>query len=96
MFIKYVFFLSFLFSSFAFAKLKESLSESSFSDISTYDSSPEPQYDYFDEEYIKYLISNQSRYVLVATGWSESSLGKMNAKNAQKQKRSSTTEFSLA
>ena len=96
MFIKYVFFLSFLFSSFAFAKLKESLSESSFSDISTYDSSPEPQYDYFDEEYIKYLISNQSRYVLVATGWSESSLGKMNAKNAQKQKRSFPMSYLLA
>lgn len=56
----------------------------------------EPQYDYFNEDYIKYLVENNSRYVLVATGWSESSLGKMNLKNSQKQKRSFAMSYLLA
>lgn len=56
----------------------------------------EPQYDYFDEQYIKSFIDKNYRYVLVATGWSESSLGKMNIKNAQKQKRSFPMSYLLA
>lgn len=47
----------------------------------------EPHYDYLDENYIRSVIADGSRYVLVGTGWSESSLGKMNVNNQEKQKR---------
>src|SRR5690606_32948365 len=43
-------------------------------------------YNYFDDEFVKSIIRN-SRYVLVGTGFSESSLGKMNVNNQEKQKR---------
>lgn len=56
----------------------------------------EPQYDYFDETYIKSIVESKSRYFLVATGWSESSLGKMNKRNGQKQKRSFPMSYLLA
>jgi hypothetical protein len=46
-----------------------------------------PVYNYFDEEYIKSVAASGTRYVLVGTGWSESSLGKMNVRNQEKQKR---------
>lgn len=44
-------------------------------------------YNYFDEQFIKSVISDGSRFVLVGTGWSESSLGKMGVNNQEKQKR---------
>jgi hypothetical protein len=56
----------------------------------------EPRYDYFSDAFIKALIERRSRYVLVATGWSESSLGKMGPKNAQKQKRAFPMSYLLA
>lgn len=82
-----------------------SLKQSSLSSISTAsldscqgENTPilEPQYDYFDETFIKSVVDFNSRYVLVATGWSESSLGKMNKKNAEKQKRSFPMSYYLA
>lgn len=45
------------------------------------------QYDYFADDYIRHVVANNFRYVLVGTGWSESSLGKMNLNNQEKQKR---------
>jgi hypothetical protein len=44
-------------------------------------------YNYFDDDFVRSVISDGSRYVLISTGWSESSLGKMNVNNQEKQKR---------
>lgn len=57
---------------------------------------PEPrlQYDYIDDMFINHLIASKFRYVLVATGWSETSLGKMNINNQEKQKRAFALSFS--
>lgn len=48
---------------------------------------PHLQYDYMDDAFINHVIANKFRYVLVGSGWSESSLGKMNINNQEKQKR---------
>ncbi|MCA9508005.1 MAG: ATP-grasp domain-containing protein [Myxococcales bacterium] len=56
----------------------------------------EPQYDYFDEDFIQMCRDNKSRYVLLASGFSESSLLKMNPRNRQKQKRSFPMTYLLA
>lgn len=47
----------------------------------------EPQYDYINDEFINRVIAADVRYVLVGTGWSESSLGNMGITNQEKQKR---------
>lgn len=44
-------------------------------------------YNYFDDDFVQKIIDSKSRYVLVGTGFSESSLGKMNVNNQEKQKR---------
>lgn len=44
-------------------------------------------YNYFEDKFVQSVVDSGSRYVLVGTGWSESSLGKMNTNNQEKQKR---------
>lgn len=63
------------------SKTKPSLIDRSYLGENSY------SYNYFDENFIKSIIKDGSRYVLVGTGWSESSLGKMGVNNQEKQKR---------
>ncbi len=67
----------------------DSTSHGSSTSTSTKNEEPKPriQYDYIDDAFIKHVIASKFRYVLVGTGWSESSLGKMNLNNQEKQKR---------